>query len=91
MNTRQTVITVDKYNRSTLFQASSHEAVTPSDTTVLTEGSLFVGTGGDIKVKLVGSATALIYKNIQSGTFLPLWVDMVYTTDTTATDIIIIR
>lgn len=74
-----------------IFQGSVQSAVTPSDDTVLTAGALFIGTAGDVKLKLIGSSTVLIYKNIQDGTYLPLKVDMVYATGTTASDIIIIR
>ena len=49
--------------------------------------ALFVGTGGDIKVDLVDGGTVTL-KNIFDGTFLPIVVDKVYNTGTTASDII---
>lgn len=48
-------------------------AVVPSDDTPLDEGVkyLFVGTGGDLVLKGVNGDTALTFKNIPSGAFIP--------------------
>lgn len=50
---------------------------------------LYVGTGGNVKVDTL-AATAVLFKNVPAGTFLPIWVKKVYSTGngTTAADII---
>tara|TARA_R110000764_G_scaffold221989_1_gene310566 strand:+ start:19 stop:309 length:291 start_codon:yes stop_codon:yes gene_type:complete len=63
---------------------------------------LYIGTGGDVKVILsgvVGAAgsglptvtEAVLFKNVPDGSFLPVIVDYVLATLTTATDIIAIK
>ena len=63
--------------------------VSAADYTASQNVSLFIGTGGDIKVDLVDGGT-VTFKNIFDGTFLPIVVDKVYNADTTASDIIAI-
>jgi hypothetical protein len=79
--------------------------VTPSDTigqaTNIKRSCLYVGTGGDVKVILSGvtgaggtlptASEAVLFKNVPDGSFLPVIVDYVLLTDTTATDIIAIK
>lgn len=48
---------------------------------------LYVGTGGDVKVKTVGGQDAT-FKNVPNGTWLPVQVIKVYLTGTTAADMI---
>ena len=81
------------------------KSVTTSDTisfaTSVRRSCLYVGTGGDVKVILSGvtqadgtpptAAEAILFKNIPDGSFLPVIVDYVLLTDTTATDIIAIK
>ena len=67
-------------------------AVTPSDSTNLTNpGTLFIGTGGDIKVTLIDQddGESLTFKNIPNGSNFPRIVKRVWATGTTATDIIV--
>ena len=82
---------INKDNRGDAinFQAYTAVDVTPDDSNDLTttNAQLFVGTGGDIKVDMTGSGT-VTYKNIADGTFLPIHVNRVYATGTTADDII---
>jgi len=63
---------------------------------------LYVGTGGDVKVILSGvtgaagsglptATEAVLFKNVPDGSFLPVIVDYVLLTDTSATDIIAIK
>ncbi len=65
-------------------------AVTPSDTVgnEYPAGVLYVGTGGDVKVDGVKSGTAVVFKNVPNGTWLRARVKTVYSTDTTAQDIV---
>ena len=63
---------------------------------------LYIGTGGNVKVILSGvtgaggsglptATEAILFKNVPDGSFLPVMVDYVLLTDTTATDIIAIK
>lgn len=72
--------------------------VTASDTidstTKLHSSVLYVGTGGTVKVLLTGKTTvgeALIFANVPDGSFLPVTVDYVLATGTTASDIISLK
>ena len=81
---------------------TSAEAVTASDTisfaTNIRRSCLYIGTGGDVKVILSGvtqadgtpptASEAVLFKAVPGGSILPVIVDYVLATDTTATDII---
>lgn len=77
------------------LQAGRAAAVTPSNTAnipALTGGSnngcvLYVGTGGDVKVLTIGG-DEVTFSNIPEGTFMPVHVLRVFSTGTTATDIV---
>lgn len=75
------------------FMSATGEALTPSDTNTFTPGSLFIGTSGNISVIFANddTYTAVLLKNIPDGSFLPILVKAVKDTDTTATDIVILR
>jgi hypothetical protein len=65
-------------------------AVTPSDATVIeVTRALYIGTGGTLVVHMAGetSATTVTYTNVAAGIF-PIQVDMVYSTSTTASNIV---
>jgi hypothetical protein len=69
--------------------------VTPSDTidstTKVNQMILYVGGTGSVKVLMAGKtqlADAVTFTNIPDGTFLPIVVDYVLATGTTATAII---
>ena len=49
---------------------------------------VFIGTGGDVKVDLAESGTAIVFKNLADGSFLPAHITKIYTADTTASDIV---
>jgi hypothetical protein len=82
-----------------LEQGYNAQVVTPNDNDdltlsggTITEGSnngacLFVGTGGDIQVTMLGGQT-VIFANIPDGTFLPIQVRRVWASNTNATDIL---
>ena len=66
-----------------------HAAVTKSDVTVFdAPQAIYVGTGGDISLRLIGDSTVVVYKNVPSGSWLPVLADKVMSTDTTASDIV---
>jgi hypothetical protein len=70
------------------FIATSAVAVTPHATNTFAYGLLFVGVGGDLKAMPQGLDTFVTFKNIPSGSFLPVYIKAVHT-DTTATDMLI--
>jgi hypothetical protein len=87
MRAQETTI-YDKRSQPITLQATSGAAVTVSDSTVFEPSTLFIGTGGTIKVKMV-SGVDLTFTNIPDGSFLPIVVTMVYDTGTTdAADIV---
>ncbi len=69
--------------------ASRAVAVTPSDSTNLTEVSrgLWIGGGGSISVVMLGGGT-VSFTGIAAGTLLPIRVSRVNQTGTTATGIV---
>ena len=69
--------------------ALRHAAVTPSDSTTFdAPQAIYVGVGGDVELRLIGDSTVVVYKNVPSGSWLPVLADRVYATNTTATDIV---
>lgn len=65
-------------------------AVTISDSTVIPiTRALFIGTGGTLVVHMGGesAATTVTFTNVAAGIF-PIQVDMVYSTGTTASNIV---
>lgn len=81
-------------NPASALSSRDAVAVTPSDTSDLqykgsavTAKGFYVGVGGDVKVKRASGAV-VTYKNMIEGAFYPFQVVRVYSTDTTATDII---
>tara|TARA_R110002050_G_C8752395_1_gene498993 strand:+ start:140 stop:430 length:291 start_codon:yes stop_codon:yes gene_type:complete len=75
---------------------------TINNTTNLNSSCLFIGTGGDVKVILSGvnggggtgrptAAQAVVFKGLPAGSFLPVIVDYVLATGTTAADLIAVK
>lgn len=81
----------DSSETPVIYHGSKAEAVTPSDTEVLTTGFLFIGTGGNVSIVLYRDEDPVLFKNIPNGSILPIKVKKVMSTNTTASDIIIIR
>ena len=85
--------------------ATDAVSITASDTinntTKLKASVLFIGSGGDVTVIIAGargssggfptSGRAVTFKNLSSGCFLPVMVDYVLATGTTAADIIALK
>lgn len=68
-------------------------AVTPSDSTDLARypRALFIGTGGNVALTPVGQQGAdasVVFKNLAAGTVLPVGCRRVWSTGTTAADIV---
>ena len=72
------------------LQATEAVAVTTSNSSDLAtiHALIYVGVGGDVKVDVSGSGTAIVFKNCIAGTVLPVKVDRVYSTGTTATNLV---
>ena len=80
----------DHHNSPIFFQAEDGSVITKSDSTVLMPGVLYIGTGGIVKVR-TRRGTDLTFVNVANASFLPVVVDMVYSTTTTASDMLILR
>ena len=70
-------------------------SVTPHDTNPISAGpvtyyALWVGTGGNVKVTLAGSGTQT-FNNVASGQLLPIVVTHVFSTNTTASNILALK
>lgn len=65
-------------------------AVTPNDSADLaqTARALYIGGAGDVKVDMASTGSAVTFAGCLAGTILPIRVERVYSTDTTATNIV---
>ena len=77
-------------NTPSLFFPRHAEAVTPSDATVVSFSSLYVGGAGDVAVTMV-SGDVVTFSAVPAGSFLPIQVTKVMSTNTTATLILGLR
>lgn len=50
--------------------------------------SIYVGTGGDVRITDLRGGTAVTFKNVPSGSVLPVRAVKVFATGTTATDML---
>jgi hypothetical protein len=77
-------------NKDTNDIANACVTVSPSDANDLPNLSrLYVGTGGDVNVIMaLDQASPVVFKNVASGTFLPIKVKRVMSAQTTATNIL---
>jgi len=73
---------------SVIAPAGGAFAVTPADGTNIYATALYVGVGGDIKVDMENGDSAVTFVGVPTGAVLPIRVRRVYSTDTTATDIV---
>ena len=80
----------DATNNPVVFQGTTGQTITPSDTTTFQGSILFIGGTGNISVKTV-AGTNLTFTNVANSFILPVLVSMVYSTGTTATNIVAIR
>lgn len=80
----------DATNNPVVFQGTNGAAVTPSDTTVFQGSILYIGGTGNISVRTT-LGTDLTFTNVANSFILPVLVNMVYSTGTTATNIVAVR
>lgn len=73
-----------------MHPAENAVAITPHDSNDLADASrgVFVGVSGNLKVDMVGSGTAVVFTGLAAGVIHPLRVTRIYSTDTTATNIV---
>lgn len=72
-------------------QPTTSVAITPSDSTDLTATvtkGLWVGTAGNVAIKLSADSAAVVLSNVPSGTYVPGAFARVMATNTTATNIV---
>jgi hypothetical protein len=81
--------TFSRFRTLPVDPATSAAAVTPHNTNDLTyvTRALYVGTGGDVKVNMADSGT-VTFVGVPTGTTLAVRASRVYSTGTTATDIV---
>lgn len=76
-------------NNSPAAHAIAVDISSTDDTLDEPARGLFVGNSGDVIVGMVAdSATQITFKNVPSGTLLPIGAKIIYKTGTTATDIV---
>lgn len=65
-------------------------AIVPSDTTALPmhTKAIYIGTGGDIVLRTVGSSSDVTFRNVAAGSVLALRVSAIRATGTTAEDLV---
>jgi hypothetical protein len=89
---RDSVAVADPNNPSNCIvpNAQNAAAVTKSDSTVFTPATigLWVGGVGDVAVRMYGSQTSVTFVAVPAGTMLPIQVDKVLSTGTSATNIV---
>lgn len=79
------------YSSSGIIRPGGKAAeITPSDVADLQEFSraIYVGTTGDIKVEMGEDDSVVTFKDVQGGSLLPITVQKVFATGTTATNIV---
>lgn len=76
-----------------LYSATTGEAVTKSDTTVFTPPAraIYVGGVGDVTVRMAASQTNVTFTAVPGGSLLPVCIDQVLSTGTSASAMVILR
>jgi hypothetical protein len=77
-------------NRNSAASVPAYRAlvITPSDATIIpTSRSLYIGVSGNLTVRMVDDGATIQFANVPVGVF-PIQVDQVFSTGTTATNIV---
>tara|TARA_R110000772_G_scaffold195555_2_gene306255 strand:+ start:1867 stop:2121 length:255 start_codon:yes stop_codon:yes gene_type:complete len=61
---------------------------TVSADVTLVEALLYIGVAGNVKVDVAGSGTGIVFVEVAAGSILPVKVNKIYTSGTTAEDIV---
>ena len=80
-------------NPVTVCGGTSAKAVTPSDTAAFPPSVIYVGVTGNVNAmpadqERAASPTAVVFKGVPAGSTLPVLAIQVFSTSTTATDIV---
>lgn len=77
------------------------KTITPSDSSDIDQSTtgyvnepweyIYIGTAGDVKIDDFEGNTGVIFKNLESGYILPIQAKKIYATDTTASNIVVMR
>jgi hypothetical protein len=80
----------DSVTDSLISPARNAYAIVPSDSLDLAGATkaLYVGTGGDIAVRLINAPTDVIFKNVPTGSLLAIRLAAVRAGGTTAADLV---
>lgn len=68
--------------------AESAFSITPSDTTTQVARGIYIGGNGSLKVLMYKDTTPVTFSNVTEGMLLPIIVQKIYATGTTATSLI---
>ena len=75
-------------NQNYLTRVSKAESVTAHDTNVQRFDALYIGTGGNLVVRLRDDDANVTFNNISNGTFLPICTKIILSTNTTCSNIL---
>jgi hypothetical protein len=80
----------EKFSNNLESPAKFAVAVTPDDAANLeySSRSVYIGGTGDLSVEMVGDQANVVFTNVQAGTVLPIRVNKVHSTGTTANSIV---
>ena len=85
-------MSLEKVSNPVTAPAVSAFSITPSDSdTFEATRGIFIGSAGNIKVLFSKDSTAVVLSGLTEGAFYPFSVVQVYSTDTTASNIVGIR
>lgn len=87
--TSMTNDTFRTHGRSLTAPSEDAVAIQPDDSATLSYATraIYIGTGGDLRVRMLGHAD-VTFVGLPQGALLPLRVTQVFTTGTTASDIV---
>lgn len=82
----------DKFANTESVTSPAREAfvIAPSDTQLLPQipKAVFIGTGGDLRARLVDGAAEVMFRNISNGTILAIRPSAILLSGTSAADIV---
>ncbi len=82
-----------QYHRDSVSDpARSARVAVPQDAAMLpiVPKAVFVGSGGDVKLRCIDDEAPVLFRNVPSGTILPLRAAELWQSDTTAGDLVLL-
>jgi hypothetical protein len=85
-----TIDSFANFTDSATAPAPAPYAITPNDTVALpiVPRGIYVGTGGDVTLRGIGSAADVTYRNLPDASYIAVRAAFVRATGTTATDLV---